>query len=163
MTIGSKRTRGPTLLVNFITRLCLRSTNRYILASTEELHARIDELLERTRDLEVALEASYALHATQTHGLLKKELLVEGSRLALERDHDEEEVPVAAFGTLKSEHSHLPSAFGPYASFPSIPEDWRCRMDWLNGFVILFCSRCTPGPQLYKGKLTTSCRKRPHP
>jgi len=80
-----------------------RSANSYILASTEELHARIDMLLERTRDLEVALDASYSLHSTQTHGLLKKDLLVEGSRLALERDHDEEEeVPVAAFGTLKS-------------------------------------------------------------
>ncbi|KAG8834563.1 hypothetical protein FRC17_008397 [Serendipita sp. 399] len=75
---------------------------RYILSSTEELHTKIDQLLERVRDLEVALDASYSLHSTGTHGLLKKDLLVEGSRLALERDHDEEaEVPVAAFGTLK--------------------------------------------------------------
>ncbi|KAG8828075.1 hypothetical protein FRC19_009931 [Serendipita sp. 401] len=77
--------------------------SRYILSSTEELHSKIDHLLERSRDLEVALDASYSLHSTGTHGLLKKDLLVEGSRLALERDHDEEaEVPVAAFGTLKS-------------------------------------------------------------
>ncbi|KAG9058385.1 hypothetical protein FS842_010111 [Serendipita sp. 407] len=76
--------------------------SRYILSSTEELHSKIDHLLERSRDLEVALDASYSLHSTGTHGLLKKDLLVEGSRLALERDHDEEaEVPVAAFGTLK--------------------------------------------------------------
>jgi hypothetical protein len=59
--------------------------------------------LERTRDLEVALEASHSLHSGETHGLLKKDLLVEGSRLALEREHEEEaEVPVAAIGTLKS-------------------------------------------------------------
>lgn len=81
---------------------------RYILSSTEELHAKIDQLLERTRDLEVALDASHSLHSTETHGLLKKDLLVEGSRLALERDHDEEtEVPVAALGTLKSRCSSL--------------------------------------------------------
>lgn len=75
---------------------------RYILASTEELHAKIDQLLERARDLEVALDASYSLHSTTTHGLLRKDLLVEGSRLALEKEHEEEpEVPVAALGTLK--------------------------------------------------------------
>lgn len=75
---------------------------RYILSSTEELHTKIDQLLERARDLEVALEASYSLHSNQTHGLLKKDLLVEGSRLALERDQEEDpEVPIAALGTLK--------------------------------------------------------------
>jgi len=89
-----------------ITLLSYFSITSYILASTEELHAKIDQLLERTRDLEVALEASNSLHSNQTHALLKKELLVEGSRLALERDHDEEEeVPVVALETLKSKHS----------------------------------------------------------
>lgn len=51
----------------------------------------------------MALDSAHSLHSTQTHKLLKKDALVEGSRLALEREHDEEEeVPVTAFGTLKS-------------------------------------------------------------
>ncbi|KAI8996345.1 hypothetical protein BD414DRAFT_408664 [Trametes punicea] len=49
--------------------------NRFVLASTQDLHEKINQLANRVRDLEDALRASHALHSMEPHPLLSEELL----------------------------------------------------------------------------------------
>ncbi|KAI0372775.1 hypothetical protein BV20DRAFT_1014847 [Pilatotrama ljubarskyi] len=49
--------------------------NRFVLASTQDLHEKITQLANRVRDLEDALRASHALHSMEPHPLLSEELL----------------------------------------------------------------------------------------
>ncbi|KAF8513491.1 hypothetical protein JB92DRAFT_2923771 [Gautieria morchelliformis] len=48
--------------------------SRFILADTERLHEKIDALICRVRQLEIALETSHSLHSRETHPLLEEEL-----------------------------------------------------------------------------------------
>ncbi|KAM5532910.1 hypothetical protein V8D89_013462 [Ganoderma adspersum] len=49
--------------------------NRFVLASTQDLHEKINQLANRVRELEDALRASHALHSLESHPLLSDELL----------------------------------------------------------------------------------------
>ncbi|KAH9993678.1 hypothetical protein BJV74DRAFT_770718 [Russula compacta] len=49
--------------------------NRFVLASTQELHEKITELCSRVRDLEDALRTSHAQNSSEPHPLLSEELL----------------------------------------------------------------------------------------
>ncbi|KAI0820381.1 fungal-specific transcription factor domain-containing protein [Trametes gibbosa] len=49
--------------------------NRFVLASTQDLHEKINQLANRVRDLEDALRASHALHSMESHPLLSEDLL----------------------------------------------------------------------------------------
>ncbi|KAH9888914.1 fungal-specific transcription factor domain-containing protein [Cubamyces lactineus] len=49
--------------------------NRFVLASTQDLHEKINQLANRVRDLEDALRTSYAVHSLDPHPLLSEELL----------------------------------------------------------------------------------------
>ncbi|KAF8998591.1 hypothetical protein BDQ17DRAFT_1362076 [Cyathus striatus] len=49
--------------------------NRFVLASTQELHEKISELATRVRELEDALRASHSQFSTEPHPLLSEELL----------------------------------------------------------------------------------------
>lgn len=58
--------------------LCSRSTYgmyRFVLANTEALHDKINDLATRVRHLEDALATSHALTSTQVHPLLSEDLL----------------------------------------------------------------------------------------
>ncbi|KAH9935858.1 uncharacterized protein BXZ73DRAFT_45387 [Epithele typhae] len=48
---------------------------RFVLASTQDLHEKINQLANRVRELEDALRASHTLHSTDSHPLLSEELL----------------------------------------------------------------------------------------
>ncbi|KAF8627682.1 hypothetical protein AX15_004301 [Amanita polypyramis BW_CC] len=58
--------------------------NRFVLANTEVLHDKINELANRVRQLEDALEASHSLHSLEPHPLLTDDLL--RIKRPLERD-----------------------------------------------------------------------------
>ncbi|KAI0629186.1 fungal-specific transcription factor domain-containing protein [Trametes polyzona] len=47
----------------------------FVLASTQDLHEKINQLANRVRDLEDALRTSHALHSTDPHPLLSEDLL----------------------------------------------------------------------------------------
>ncbi|KAI9064180.1 hypothetical protein FKP32DRAFT_1570746 [Trametes sanguinea] len=49
--------------------------NRFVLASTQDLHEKINQLASRVRDLEDALRTSHAQHSPEPHPLLSEELL----------------------------------------------------------------------------------------
>ncbi|KAI0763745.1 fungal-specific transcription factor domain-containing protein [Trametes elegans] len=49
--------------------------NRFVLASTQDLHEKINQLANRVRDLEDALRTSHAQHSVETHPLLSEDLL----------------------------------------------------------------------------------------
>ncbi|EIW58721.1 uncharacterized protein TRAVEDRAFT_123989 [Trametes versicolor FP-101664 SS1] len=49
--------------------------NRFVLASTQDLHEKINQLANRVRDLEDALRASHTLHSLDPHPLLSEDLL----------------------------------------------------------------------------------------
>ncbi|CDO73245.1 hypothetical protein BN946_scf185008.g7 [Trametes cinnabarina] len=49
--------------------------NRFVLASTQDLHEKINQLANRVRDLEDALRISHAQHSLEPHPLLTEELL----------------------------------------------------------------------------------------
>ena len=51
------------------------SAPRFVLASTQDLHEKINQLANRVRELEDALRASHALHSLEPHPLLSEELL----------------------------------------------------------------------------------------
>jgi hypothetical protein len=56
---------------------CSRSSRatRFVLASTQDLHEKIQELSTRVRELEEGLRASHATHSQDTHPLLSEDLL----------------------------------------------------------------------------------------
>ncbi|KAG6897386.1 hypothetical protein C0992_002048 [Termitomyces sp. T32_za158] len=68
--------------------------NRFVLANTEVLHEKINQLSNRVRSLEDALAQSYAVHSNFPHPLLAEELLqikrpLERERLDLPNGKDE--------------------------------------------------------------------------
>ena len=51
------------------------SAPRFVLASTQDLHEKINQLANRVRELEDALRTSHTLHSLEPHPLLSDELL----------------------------------------------------------------------------------------
>ncbi|OBZ66412.1 GTP-binding protein Rho3 [Grifola frondosa] len=49
--------------------------NRFVLASTQDLHEKINQLATRVRELEDALRVSHGLHSLESHPLLSEDLL----------------------------------------------------------------------------------------
>ncbi|PFH45913.1 hypothetical protein AMATHDRAFT_70926 [Amanita thiersii Skay4041] len=83
--------------------------NRFVLASTQELHEKISELALRVRDLEDALRASHFQLSTDPHPLLSEELLKikaplqrepPASRQATQKIEEDSTEVVDAFGSL---------------------------------------------------------------
>lgn len=81
---------------------------RYVLASAEESWRKAQDLAVRVKDLEHALEQTYALVSDQRHPLLTPELLKIGQdprAIVVKAESDltppAEELPIAAFGTMK--------------------------------------------------------------
>ncbi|KAH9479629.1 putative transcriptional regulatory protein C1F7.11c [Psilocybe cubensis] len=110
--------------------------NRFVLASTQELHEKISELATRVRELEDALRASHSHLSTEPHPLLSEELLK--IKAPLQRDinsikpsaavtvKEEEQNPdvVDAFGSLSIALSGKTKYFGQTAnSVNELPEE----------------------------------------
>ncbi|KAF8630741.1 hypothetical protein AX17_005336 [Amanita inopinata Kibby_2008] len=82
--------------------------NRFVLASTQELHEKISELSQRVRDLEDALRAVHSQISPDSHPLLSEELLKIKAPLQRElpanksatQKNDEDDNIVDAFGSL---------------------------------------------------------------
>jgi len=119
--------------VNIFTMLITRLTNllssRFVLASTQELHAKIHELANRVRDLEDALRYSHAQLSPssfeQPHPLLTEELLKIKAPLQRELRNDASSAPkeeepnpdiVDAFGSLSISISGRTKYFGHIAN-----------------------------------------------
>ncbi|KIY69236.1 hypothetical protein CYLTODRAFT_452841 [Cylindrobasidium torrendii FP15055 ss-10] len=103
--------------------------NRFVLASTEELHGKISELATRVRELEDALRASHSRMSNDPHPLLKEDLLRIKAPLQREPAHqrnathdpgerEEESNPdvVDAFGTLSLSLSGHAKYYGQTAN-----------------------------------------------
>ncbi|TFK26171.1 hypothetical protein FA15DRAFT_637937 [Coprinopsis marcescibilis] len=102
--------------------------NRFVLATTQELHEKINELCQRVRDLEDALRASHNKVSQETHPLLTEDLLKVKAPLQRETPQnlrtsnghikEEETNPdvVDAFGSLSISLSGRTKYFGHIAS-----------------------------------------------
>jgi hypothetical protein len=101
--------------------------NRFVLASTTELHEKISELSQRVRELEDGLRVSHAKTATDNHPLLADDLLK--VKMPLQREPSslrnggmgikEEENPpesLDAFGSLSISLSGRTKYFGHIAN-----------------------------------------------
>ncbi|RDB15834.1 putative transcriptional regulatory protein C1F7.11c [Hypsizygus marmoreus] len=102
--------------------------NRFVLASTQELHAKIEELATRVRQLEDALRSSHSHLSSEPHPLLSEELL--RIKAPLQREpaphrnnstnpvKEEEQNPdvVDAFGSLSISLSGRTKYFGHIAN-----------------------------------------------
>ena len=65
---------APSLPTPSLTTFSL-SAPRFVLASTQDLHEKINQLANRVRELEDALRTSHALHSLESHPLLSEDLL----------------------------------------------------------------------------------------
>ena len=65
---------APSLPTPSLTTFSL-SAPRFVLASTQDLHEKINQLANRVRELEDALRASHAQQSLEPHPLLAEELL----------------------------------------------------------------------------------------
>ncbi|GLB43428.1 putative fungal specific transcription factor [Lyophyllum shimeji] len=98
--------------------------NRFVLANTESLHEKINQLSNRVRQLEDALAQSHALHSNFTHPLLTQELLqikrpLERERLDLPTGKDEKGDPndsIDSMGSLSISHGGRSTFFGQTAN-----------------------------------------------
>ncbi|TFK51695.1 hypothetical protein OE88DRAFT_1460474 [Heliocybe sulcata] len=98
--------------------------NRFVLANTEVLHEKIEQLSTRVRQLEDALAEVYGQQSSQPHPLLSEELL--GIKRPLEREEPEQVTPRArpeesaevidAFGSLSIGQSGRSTFFGQTAN-----------------------------------------------
>ncbi|KAH8116341.1 fungal-specific transcription factor domain-containing protein [Phellopilus nigrolimitatus] len=106
--------------------------NRFVLASTQELHEKISELCNRIRELEDALRESHSHMSNQSHPLLSEELL--RLKAPLQRETNEptsngvkEELSadvVDSFGSLSITHSGKTKFYGHTAnSWNEDPEE----------------------------------------
>ena len=105
--------------------------NRFVLASTQELHEKITELCSRVRELEDALRVSHNQNSSDEHPLLSEELLrikAPLQREALPRNptltNEQEEASnpdvVDSFGTLRIARRGLTHYYGQFAN------SWVC-------------------------------------
>ncbi|EAU90145.2 hypothetical protein CC1G_05683 [Coprinopsis cinerea okayama7 len=87
-----------------------KTPSRFVLASTQELHEKINELAQRVRDLEDALRVSHAQLSTEQHPLLTEELLK--IKAPLQREPATARSHIG--GTIKEEEqsTDIPDAFG---------------------------------------------------
>ncbi|PFH45910.1 hypothetical protein AMATHDRAFT_70915 [Amanita thiersii Skay4041] len=98
--------------------------NRFVLANTEALHEKINELANRVRQLEDALRESHSLNSSESHPLLCEELLQIKRPLERERidQHPtvEEKLDAAdaidALGSLSISHGGRSNFFGTTAN-----------------------------------------------
>ncbi|KAG0709151.1 fungal-specific transcription factor domain-containing protein [Suillus ampliporus] len=102
--------------------------NRFVLASTQELHEKISELCQRVRDLEDALRHSHSVISTDRHHLLTDELLQVKSPLQREppnsrnmprceaKEEEQNGEVVDAFGSLSINASGGAKYFGSIAN-----------------------------------------------
>lgn len=102
--------------------------NRFVLASTQELHEKISELCQRVRDLEDALRHSHSLVSTDRHSLLADDLLQIKSPLQREppsnrnmprcetKEEEQNGEVVDAFGSLSINASGGAKYFGSIAN-----------------------------------------------
>ncbi|KAF8074745.1 hypothetical protein FPV67DRAFT_1408589 [Lyophyllum atratum] len=98
--------------------------NRFVLANTESLHEKINQLSNRVRQLEDALSQSHALHSSFSHPLLTDDLLqikrpLERERLDLPNGKDEKGDPndsIDSMGSLSISHGGRSTFFGQTAN-----------------------------------------------
>ncbi|KAG6916556.1 hypothetical protein DXG01_006382 [Tephrocybe rancida] len=96
----------------------------FVLANTESLHEKINQLSNRVRQLEDALSQSHALHSSFSHPLLSEELLqikrpLERERLDLPNGKDEKGDPndnIDSMGSLSISHGGRSTFFGQTAN-----------------------------------------------
>ena len=105
----------------------LHSATRFVLASTQDLHQKIEELSTRVRDLEDGLRASHAMHSQDNHPLLSEDLLrikapLQRENLAIANGNSDEPGGdvVDAFGSLVISDTGRTSYFGQATS------SWVC-------------------------------------
>ncbi|KAI0255791.1 fungal-specific transcription factor domain-containing protein [Lactifluus subvellereus] len=101
--------------------------NRFVLASTQELHEKITELCSRVRDLEDGLRTSHSQNSSEPHPLLSEELLRIKAPLQREapsrnpttiNQQEEENNPdvIDSFGTIAINGSGHTSYYGQFAN-----------------------------------------------
>jgi hypothetical protein len=99
--------------------------NRFVLASTTELHEKISELSNRVRELEDGLRASHSQLSSDSHPLLSEELLrikaplqrePSGSQASAPKEEDQNPDVVDAFGSLSISISGRTKYFGSTAN-----------------------------------------------
>lgn len=106
----------------------------FVLASTQDLHEKINQLANRVRDLEDALRASHTLHSLDPHPLLSEDLLrikapIQRENLintgATNGNPDEQGADVVdSFGSLSISESGRTNYFGQAtSSWVSFPRD----------------------------------------
>ncbi|OAX41366.1 hypothetical protein K503DRAFT_712687 [Rhizopogon vinicolor AM-OR11-026] len=112
--------------------------NRFVLASTQELHEKISELCQRVRDLEDALRLSHSRVSSDRHHLLADDLLQIKSPLQREppsirnvprseaKEEDQNGEVVDAFGSLSI------NASGGAKYFGSIANSWYFLQNEVN-------------------------------
>ncbi|KAG6810865.1 hypothetical protein H0H92_010021 [Tricholoma furcatifolium] len=97
---------------------------RFVLANTESLHEKINELANRVRQLEDALSQSHALHSNFTHPLLTEELLqikrpLERERMPVTNGKEEKSDSndnIDSMGSLSISHGGRSTFFGQTAN-----------------------------------------------
>jgi hypothetical protein len=116
-----KGNRYPSLsLIHLPIHSCSVSATRFVLASTQDLHDKINELANRVRELEDGLRISHSQHTQDPHPLLSEDLL--RIKAPLQREGlgasssnpggDLEGDVVEAFGTLAISDTGRTSYFG---------------------------------------------------
>lgn len=100
-------------------------SNRFVLASTQDLHEKIQELANRVRELEDGLRTSHALNSTDPHPLLSEDLLRIKAPIQREglqatngdggRDGQASDI-VDSFGSLKISDTGLTNYYGQATS-----------------------------------------------
>ncbi|KAI0080184.1 hypothetical protein K474DRAFT_1590475 [Panus rudis PR-1116 ss-1] len=107
--------------------------NRFVLASTQDLHEKIQELATRVRELEDALRSSHARYTAEPHPLLSEELLrikapIQRENLSLQTNGDhgtENQGPdvLDSFGSLAISDTGRTKYFGQATS------SWKSAQD----------------------------------
>ncbi|KAF8630740.1 hypothetical protein AX17_005335 [Amanita inopinata Kibby_2008] len=103
MLRGSESTPLP---ITFLGSLTTGKGNRFVLANTEVLHEKINDLATRVRQLEDALQESHSLNSSERHPLLSEELL------QIKRPLERERVDLASRKEEKSETAEAMDAMG---------------------------------------------------
>lgn len=117
-----KGNRYPSLslLYSYLRHSYLTSATRFVLASTQDLHDKINELANRVRELEDGLRTSHSQHSQEQHPLLSEDLLRIKAPLQREglgassssASGDLEGDVVESFGTLAISDTGRTSYFG---------------------------------------------------